>query len=152
MARVQYVVESEVPAERILAAITDFSERRPTLWPAIEPKLYRVYSVVDHSADVQEGSANPFVKGGVWVREHYDWSTPGLVRAETVDSNVFAAGSIWELRVAPGRNGGSRAEMLYDRKAKNAQGRMVGVLSAALGPIVFPYFFKQTLKTLRKEA
>jgi hypothetical protein len=151
VARVRYVVESRVPVERVLAAITDFSERRPVFWPALEPTLYKVYSVGDDSADVQEGSTNPFVKGGVWVREHYDWSTPGFVRAQTVDSNVFAPGSVWELRVERGRNGGSRAEMLYHRRAKNAQGRLVGVLVALAGRVVFPMFFRKTLKMLENE-
>ena len=107
MGRVTFKIDTPIAPERIRSAILDFSDRRPHLWPGIDPKLYRVYSLSAEHADVQEGSANPFVKGGVWVHEHYDWSTPGLIRATTVDSNVFQADSLWQLRYAATDGGGT---------------------------------------------
>ena len=151
MGRIAFAVDTPVAPERMRAAILDFSERRPALWPGIDPKLYRVHSVGAESADVQEGSRNPFVRGGVWVRERYDWSTPGLVRATTQDSNVFRAGSLWQMRITPANRGGSHLEVLYDRQAKNAQGRVIGVLITLVGKPVLMTMFKKTLKALERE-
>jgi hypothetical protein len=33
------------PANVVLGALTDFSPRRPELWPNISPRLYQVHSV-----------------------------------------------------------------------------------------------------------
>jgi len=40
-----FTVDTPVSPERMLAAATDFSERRPDLWPLITRKHYRVFSV-----------------------------------------------------------------------------------------------------------
>src|SRR5438309_11245818 len=97
MPRIEFTVEGKVPPERGAAAATDFSERRPDLWPNISRRYYEVHDRGDTWAEVTEGSD---VMGGIWARERYDWSTPGLVRGTVLDSNVFARG-IWELRVEP---------------------------------------------------
>ncbi len=49
-------VETTIPPERLLAAATDFSERRPDLWPTITRRRYRVFSLGDHTAEVEEGT------------------------------------------------------------------------------------------------
>lgn len=151
MGRVSFAIDTPVASDRILAALLDFSERRPELWPAIDRKLYQVYSVSQESAEVREGSQNPFVNGGVWVREQYDWSTPGLVRATTIDSNVFGLGSIWQMRYSPLANGGTHVEVLYDRKAINGAGRVVGVLITLFGKPYMKTFFKKTLAMVQRQ-
>jgi hypothetical protein len=63
-----FSVETSVPADQMLAAATDFSERRPDLWPNVSRKQYHVYSVGDHSAEVEEGTS-PFHH-----RAKYEWT------------------------------------------------------------------------------
>ena len=76
MARVSGEVTSPTPPEVFLRALTDFSPRRPELWPNLSPKLYQVHSVGENEAEVTEGSS---AFGGVWERTRYDWSEPGVV-------------------------------------------------------------------------
>ena len=85
----QISTDSDLPADTVLAAITDFSSRRPTLWPNIDPGIYKVHEVGADWADVTEGSK---FAGGVWARERYEWSVPGVVRATVQDSNIFKSG------------------------------------------------------------
>ena len=75
MPRIEIDIESSASPERIIAGLTNFTERRPELWPGLNPKKYRVYEVGDTWADVQEGNNDK-----IWARERYDWSTPGTVR------------------------------------------------------------------------
>jgi hypothetical protein len=44
-------IETNVSPERLLAAATAFTDRRPDLWPNIDRKQYRVFSVGDHTAE-----------------------------------------------------------------------------------------------------
>jgi hypothetical protein len=84
MARIESELGSPLSPEAVLAKLVDFSERRPELWPAIDADVYRVHDVGDDWADVTEGTD---VFGGIWARERYDWSEPGVVRATIQDSN-----------------------------------------------------------------
>ena len=43
MPRIEFTVASELPPERIMAAATDFSDRRPDLWPNISRRFYKVH-------------------------------------------------------------------------------------------------------------
>ena len=116
-------LETTVPPERLLAAATDFSPRRPDLWPTITRERYRVFSVGDHTADVEEGTAP------VHHRYKYEWTDDGVVRATTVDASVMASGSIWELRVRPGEGGGSKVHIHVEMGFKG--------LLRLIGPVVF---------------
>ncbi len=112
MARIHISTDSDLPADTVLAAITDFSSRRPRLWPNIDPGVYEVHEVGADWADVTEGSS---IAGGVWTRERYEWSVPGVVRATVQDSNIFRSG-FWEMR-ASSVGGGSRIEIVQDLQA-----------------------------------
>ena len=76
---VRFSLEFDTPVapDRIVSAMTDFSEHRPELWPMLAPSLYKVHSVGRNTADVTEGSTRPFE---VWAREAYTWSHPNMVR------------------------------------------------------------------------
>ncbi|HWQ24416.1 MAG TPA: SRPBCC family protein [Gaiellaceae bacterium] len=129
MARVEFELESPLRPEAVISGLVDFSERRPELWPAIDPSVYRVHAVGADWAEVTEGSA---VFGGIWARERYDWSQPGIVRATIQDSNVWHPGGTWTLRAEPGPDGGSRLTVIRDRRAKGARGRVLeGLLRVA---------------------
>jgi len=144
MARVSGEVTSSTPADLVLQALTDFSPRRPELWPNISPKFYQVHSVGQTEADVTEGST---FLGGIWERDRYDWSEPGVVLIEVEDSNAFATGSWWRYQVEP-VGSGSLVRFQFDRRPKNLKGRLASFLLALAGKRVFTRSLEETLRRL----
>jgi hypothetical protein len=126
MPKVEFDIETTVPAQRVLEALTDFSERRPDIWPGIDPSQYEVYSVEETQADVKEGSKMPGAT--IWAREHYDWSTPGTVRWTVRESNFSAPGSYVSATVTPRDDGGSRIHVTWDRTGTSFVGRVAVAL------------------------
>lgn len=147
MTRVHFTLETDVPAERVLAAAVDFSERRPGLWPNISRRFFQVYDTGETWAEVTEGSD---VMGGIWARERYDWSEPGTVRGTVQESNVFQPGGTWELRVHPTNTGGSRIELTRDRRG-TGKGRIIEMMLAIGGRKVLSSGLQQTLEILARE-
>jgi hypothetical protein len=97
MTTVHVTTSSRLSAERVLAAGYDFSARREEIFPAVSTKYLDVHELDEASADVTEGTSAGV--GVNWERCRYDWSTPCLVTATVIDSNVYAPrGSSWELR------------------------------------------------------
>jgi polyketide cyclase/dehydrase/lipid transport protein len=146
MAKLQFSADTSVPPERVLEAITDFSDRRPEIWPSISRKYYEVHEVGDKWAEVTEGSD---MMGGIWARERYEWSEPNTARATIMDSNIFKSG-IWELRVEP-RDGGSHVEINYHRQSKGLKGRLLGAMATLMGRRVLPADLRKTLEILERE-
>lgn len=130
MARIQFTVESPLEPEAVVGALTDFSERRPRLWPAIAPKVYRVHDVSTSSALVTEGTD---VMGGIWAKELYEWDGWGTVRATIQESNLWHRGGTWELTAAPRDGGGSILTVIRDRRAKNTKGRAFELMMRLAG-------------------
>lgn len=149
MAKLKYGVDSSLGPEPILSATVDFSERRPEIWPAISRKFYRVHQLGDCCAEVTEGSD---VMGGVWARERYDWTTPGVVRATIQDSNVFKKGGVWELRTLPTEGGGTRIEVLNHRQAKGLKGRMIGAILQLTSRRMLAESLAQTVAKVERNA
>jgi hypothetical protein len=120
MARLEFDIDSDVPAERILAALTAFTENRPNLWPGLKPEMYYVHATGPTWADVNEGSGGP-----VWARERYDWSTPGTV-TWTIQASGFASpGGFVRAAVAPGQGGGSRIHVTWERHGCSPFGKFL---------------------------
>jgi hypothetical protein len=142
MAKLNYGTDSKLGPQPILSAAVDFSEKRPEIWPAISRKFYRVHEIGDCCADVTEGSD---FMGGIWTRERYEWSEPGLVRATVQDSNVFQKGGVWELRAVPTADGGTRIEVLNHRQAKGLKGHIMGALLQLTGRKVLGKSLEQTV-------
>jgi hypothetical protein len=128
---IQFEVESRLDPEAVLKALTDFSERRPELWPAIDPKVYQVHEVSASSALVTEGTD---VMGGIWATELYEWDGSGTVRATIQESNFWHPGGTWELTAAPHDGGGSILRVTRDRSAKNFKARLLEVMMRVAGP------------------
>jgi hypothetical protein len=145
MAKLTYTVESRIDPDRLLAAATDFSERRLELWPGIDPKVYEVHAQGDGWAEVTEGTASP----AVWGRERYEWSG-SLVRATIQASNIFRPGSTWELRVEP-RGGGSVAHVSVHRRTFGVKGRLLGAIVQLFGTKMLPKGFAKTTEILEHE-
>jgi hypothetical protein len=113
--QVHVVDHTHLPPERVLAAVRDFSPRRAELWPDVHVEHLRVHETGTHHAVVTEG--NPWPMGYVWETLRYDWSEPGAVRGTVVASNIFRAGSTWEVQARP-EGVGSRVDLVAVRHLK----------------------------------
>jgi len=126
MPKVETDIDTALPPERVLGALLDFSERRPDIWPGIEPSLYEVYSVGETEADIKEGTKMPGAT--IWAKEHYDWSTPGTVTWTVRESNFCAPGSYVSATVRPTDAGGSRIHIVWERTPTSFVGRVTAAL------------------------
>ena len=126
MPLVTFDMQTRLPPEQVLAMLTDFSSRRPQLWPTLAEDLYEVYDVRPTSADVKEGSPGPV---RMWERAHYDWSLPGRVRWSVLESNYFVPGSYTEVAVQEGAKGGSRIHIESNRTGIGLKGKALTYLN-----------------------
>jgi Polyketide cyclase / dehydrase and lipid transport len=147
MAHVRYAADGPVGAEQFLAALTDFTDRRPAIWPGLSSRLYRVHQVGDTWADATEGSD---VLGGIWARERYDWSTPGVVTIECLESPFFKAGPTATWRVSP-TSAGCHVEVDLHRIARSPRGFLVGALVQLMGKRRFSAELRTALARLAAE-
>jgi hypothetical protein len=104
-------VDTDVRPERMMEAATDFSERRPELWPNISREFWQLHDHGSNCAEATEGSP------AVWARERYEWSADRVV-GTTQDSNVWQPGGTWTLTVEPGQDAGSHIHIDVDRRWK----------------------------------
>jgi len=142
-----FTIETTVPPRRLLTAATDFSERRPDLWPNITRERYHVFSVGDHTADVEEGSFP------VRHRYRYEWTDDGIVRAITTEASVMTTGSVWEMRVRPREDGGSLVHVHVEMSFKGAVrplGRLVMRLNGGAAATYRKWLMK-TINVLEQE-
>ena len=144
MAHVSTDLDTPVPAQAVLGALTDFSDARLQLWPNIDRKYYQVHSVTRTSAEVTEGSR------GIWERTRYDWSEPGKVRIQVQDSNAFRPGSWWLYAVEPLPGGGSHVRLEFQRDPRNLRGLLLSALLSISGKKIFDAFLKETLQRLER--
>ena len=148
MATFKFGLETNLSTTAVLDAATDFSDRRPRLWPNLDPTVYKVHALAPGRAEVTEGSA---VLGGIWARESYDWSTPNVVRATVQESNVFQPGGTWELR-ATAAGGHCRLEISICREARGVRGHVLGALMSLMGPRIHKQSLQRTLAIISKQA
>ena len=120
MPKIEIEMESSQPPERIVEALTDFTEHRPARWPGLNPKEYRVYSVGDTWAEIREGNG-----GSVWARERYDWSKPGNVTWTVLESGFSKPGSYVSVDLSPRPGGGSKIHLTWEREPSSVLGRIV---------------------------
>ncbi|SRR6266566_1005162 len=148
MAKTSFSIDSDLPAEAVMAAAIDFTENRLRYWPDIDPKIYKVHGTTSRTADVTEGSA---MLGGIWAREAYDWSQPNAVHATIQDSNAFQPGGTWQLTVTPRPMGGCLIHVSSHRVARGFKGRVVGAMLTFVGAKVLPARLQKTLDIIAKE-
>ena len=146
---VEFDIASSAPPEKVIAALTDFTDRRPEIWPGISRSWYEVYSVEATSADVREGSGSP--KGSIWAKEHYDWSMPGLVTWTVRESGFCAPGSFVSAKVDRAGDGGSKIHITWEREPTTTAGRVAAFLIKVTrgGPVASS--FKKGLRRLEQE-
>ena len=123
MTRIEMHSKSTLSANDVIAALTDFTERRPEIWPEIAPKFYEVHSVDETTAEVREGTIKGPLK--IWARERYDWSTPGIVTWTVQESNFCTPGSYVRAEIKPRFGGGSEIHTVWERTATTAAAAMM---------------------------
>jgi hypothetical protein len=129
MPSVDLVVQTTLPPERVRAALLDFTERRPDIWPGLTRELYEVYSVGETTADLKEGTKMPF--GTVWAREQYDWADPDTVRWTVEESNFCTPGSYVSATTRRREEGGTRIEIHWERTPTSLIGKVASRLIVA---------------------
>jgi len=149
MAKVHYEADGEVSAERFVAALTDFSVRRPELWPSLDARFYGLLERGDTWAEVTEGTD---VLGGVWARERYDWSEPGRVTLTLLESPDFRPGTLIDYHVSERADGGCHVAVDFQRIAASPRGRLVGVVVQLTGVGRFGRDLRETLARLARLA
>jgi hypothetical protein len=142
MARIHYEADGDISPDRFIAALTDFSSRRPELWPNLSPAYFKVNEQADTWADVQEGTA---ILGGVWARERYDWSEPGRVTLTLIESPSFRPGTVIDYHVTGREGGGCHVSVDFQRIATSLSGRVVGAAVQLGGRRRFAADLRETL-------
>jgi hypothetical protein len=122
--RFSFVLDVRDPPAKVMAAMLDFSERRPEIWPNLAARLYQLHELGPTTADVTEGSTIPGVE--VWERVAYEW-TDSSVHMVVTAGKIFEPGGTVDFRVEP-RGSGSRITVHYDRRSKTVLGRCIGGL------------------------
>ena len=137
VARIEFDIGTDAPPEAIRAALLDFSDRRPELWPGLPRDQYEVYEVGGHVAEIREG-----YRGPIWVRERYTWPLPGRIEFTAVDSGFATAGSHVVVDIKPGDGGGSRVHVTWERWGKNLFGAVfIGLMVLTRG-----FFIRRSIK------
>jgi hypothetical protein len=148
MPKVAMDVETTVAPQRVRAALLDFTERRPEIWPGIARSLYEVRSVSETTAEVKEGSKMPGMS--VWAVEHYDWSQPDLITWTVRESNFCAPGSYVSAAITPRESGGSTIHIVWNRKPTSLGGRIATLLIMATKGKPVAASFARTMRNLEK--
>ncbi len=150
MLKITVKAHSSASAAEVLAlAGTDFSANRAQIWPNVTTRKLEIHERGETYVDVTEGGT--FIARYFWERSRYDWSQPGAVKSTVIDSNGLAAGSTFELRVAPGQGGGCEVEMTLRRDFKrSAAGRIASALNHLGGERLFGSMLRRTLTAVER--
>ena len=146
MAKIELDLETSIAPERVRAALLDFSERRPDIWPGIEPSLYEVFEIGSTSAEIREGSRMP--GGSIWARERYDWADPELVTWTVKESNFCAPGSFVSAAIREREGGGSRIHIVWNRQPTTFSARLMTLLIIATRGAPVAMSFRMAMKRL----
>jgi hypothetical protein len=139
-----WTMTSSLPPDRVIAALIDFSDDRRRIWAETSHRaVYRVHAVGDTWAEVTEGVAFS------WSRERYDWSAPGVVTLDQLESNVAipADGRIVYTVTAAGSGVGSHIRCDRRRTFKSSpRGLVAGAIMRTVGPGVLRRQFATSLR------
>jgi hypothetical protein len=146
MRTLTFVFDCSLPARRLLEAAHDFTNRRSSVFPAVEAEHFEVHCTGHEHADVTEGTGTGI--GISWERCRYDWSTPGSVTAAVTDSNVYEPGSSWTITAVDAPHG-STVEMTWARDFKRtSRGRLFGTAFRLVGRPIFAKYARQIIDNL----
>jgi len=125
-------MQTTLAPDEVVELFADFSEHRPERWPGLDPKLFAVYSKEATSAEVREGGPASF-----WARERYDWSRPGVVRWDVLESSFCKPGSHVQVSVSERAGGGTDVHVEWERTPSTFMGTiaMLGVKLTGGAPV-----------------
>ena len=86
--------------------------------------------------------------GSIWQRSRYDWTAPGRVTLDVLDSNAFGPGSRWTYLVEPAAGGGTDIDLSIRRVPTTTKGKVVDVLLSLGGGIYFSRDLRRTVRRL----
>ena len=129
--RIQTSFDTKATPTQVVAALTDFSDRRPEIWAMLDADKYEVLEVGETSARVREGSKRP----NVWAVEKYDWG-PRRVTWTAEESNFCKPGSGVEVDITEGSNGGTHVDLIWHRQPSNLKGWMIIAPMKLVGPMM----------------
>jgi len=121
-------VITPLPPDKVLDVLTDFSDRRPVIWPNIDHDHFRVHDQGPGWADVTEGNVL------AWERNRYEWNAgAGEVTVSAVESDSWAPGSQWRYRLQPSAAGGTEVDVTVVRIGRGLRGKLLGALVSLFG-------------------
>jgi hypothetical protein len=129
--------------EAVLGALTDFSDRRPALWPRIDRTHFRVHGQGPDWADVTEGNVLAS------ERNRYSWdSAKGEVTITTIESDTWAPGSQWRYQLVPAPGGGTEVDVTVVRAGRGLRGGLIGWVIALSGSRILKSDMEKVLARL----
>ena len=133
-----------LPPDKVLGVLTDFSDRRPVIWPNIDHDHFRVHDQGPDWADVTEGNVL------AWERNRYEWNAgAGEVTVTAVESDSWARGSQWRYRLQPNASGGTQVDVTVVRTGRGLRGRLLGSLLGVFGVRVLRSDMEKVLARVR---
>ncbi len=124
----RFRVITPLPPDRVLGVLTDFSDRRPVIWPNIDHGHFRVHDQGPGWAEVTEGNVL------AWERNRYEWNAgAGEVIVTAVESDSWAPGSQWRYRLQPSAAGGTQVDVTVVRTGRGLRGRLLGSVLSVFG-------------------
>jgi hypothetical protein len=140
MPATRFTAHTSLSPSQTLALITDFGPDRVDRWPNLDEAHFEVHDQGPGWAEVTEGNSMG------WERERYSWdASTGTVVVETLDSNLWAAGSGWRYELAPA-GGGTDVTVTLTRVPGSFRGRLVGALIPIAGSRALGRQFRSVLR------
>ena len=128
--------------EQYVAGLTDFGPGRAELFGNSADDYLEVHSIGITEADVTEGS------GGVWERQHYNWSDPKRVVLTTTDSNAWGGDSGHTYTFTRNPDGTTDIDYGVVREGKNLKGRLLGLVLRTVGKSRLETAFANSVKAI----
>ena len=139
----RWTLRTTVPAADVAKALIDFGPSRSRIWKETShPQVYAVHRLSATSAEVTEGV--PFA----WSRERYDWSEPGRIVLDQLDSNVAKPGGRIEYTITPTAGG---CIISCDRRRdfrRSPRGLLAGTVMRLVGAALLRHQFDVSLRRL----
>jgi hypothetical protein len=144
MPTIRFQVPTDLPPDRVLNALIDFSDQRPLVWPKVDRSHFRVHGQGADWADVTEGNAL------AWERNRYDWNAAaGEVTVTTLESDTWATGSQWRYRLVSTASGGTDVQVAVVRTGRGLRGMMIGTLITWFGQRILRADMEKVLARIR---
>jgi hypothetical protein len=134
------------PAQ-VLAGLVDFGPGRQEIFGNSCDQFLEIHHLGADSADVTEGTGSGR-RAFTWERLAYDWSDPGRVTMDVVDSNVWSSAPGHVYSITPQGDGRTAIYVAVTREGKNLKGRLLTYLVSAFGMPSLAEALHETVKAI----